>query len=103
VVLQRLKKAKIKSFAVAAVEKFSILLRLTAVLNSILGDTNFRDKSSLSLKAREETEAELFCLVGFFGAGVTAILLFAVKGHVDFFTNWTFLIQSDPSALTMQT
>jgi hypothetical protein len=42
----------------------------------------------------------LFCFVGFFGASVTAVLLFGVKGCVDFFANRAFLIHLNPSRYT---
>jgi hypothetical protein len=34
-----------------------------------------------------------FCFVGFFGAGVTAVFLFSIKGHKFLFANWALFIQ----------
>jgi hypothetical protein len=59
---------------------------------------SFIRNSAESKKARNEQEASLiefrekrgglFCFVGFFGAGVTAILALFTYDHVGFFAYW---------------
>lgn len=52
-------------------------------------------------KIRTLTKNALFCLVGFFGAGIAAILFLAVEGHERFLAYRAFFIQADSSGKHM--
>jgi hypothetical protein len=73
--------------------KPSISLRPNAARNRTSKDTTSKEKEAAH-------RGVLFWLVGFFGAGVTAVFLFTVECHVDFFADGTFLIHTDPSGTT---